>query len=96
MGKRRTKEGKDAIAQRLRHIALIAMHRIHHQLQRGINNRAGFFGVESFNQRGGAFEVGKKGGDGLAFALATSARFYRCLLSANPLSEMFRRVSNRF
>ena len=52
---------------RLRDIAFIAMHRIHHQLQGGINNGACFFGIEVSNEIGRAFDVGKQGSD--AFAL---------------------------
>ncbi len=50
MGNRRTKERKDAIAQGLGDIALVAMHGVHHQLQSGINNRLRLFGIEAFNQ----------------------------------------------
>ena len=74
---RRTEQGKDAIAQRLRHIALIAMHGVHHELQGRINNRPRFFGIESFNQRRRAFEIGKQGGDRLALTVRRSTRFQR-------------------
>ena len=47
------------------------MHGVHHQLQRGIDNRAGLFGIEAFNQCCGAFEIGKQGGDGFAFAVGS-------------------------
>lgn len=52
MGNGRTKQGKDAIAQGLGHIAVIAMGGVHHQLQCGVDNGSGLFGVESFNQGG--------------------------------------------
>ena len=65
----RTKQRKDAIAQGLRHIALVAMHGIHHELQRRVDNRAGFFGIEAFNQRRGAFEIGKERGDRLTLTV---------------------------
>ena len=60
MGKRRAEQRKDAIAQGLGHIALIAMHGVHHQLQGGIDNRPCFFGIKSFDQRRRAFEIGKE------------------------------------
>ena len=88
MGNRRAEQGKDAIAQRLRHIAFIAMHGIHHELQGGINNRSRFFGIESFDQRGGAFEIGKQRGDRFALAIRCTARFHRRLLGADTLGEM--------
>ena len=50
VGDRRAKQREDAIAQRLRHIALVAMHRLHHEPQSGIDNVPGFFGVEIFQQ----------------------------------------------
>ena len=87
MGQRRAEQGKDAIAQRLRDIALIAMHGVHHQLQGGINNRSGFFGIESFDQRRRAFEIGKQRGDGLAFTI----RHRHC---ADTFSQMSRGVGN--
>jgi hypothetical protein len=69
MRQRRAEQGKNAIAQRLRHIALIAMHGIHHQLQSRIDNCACLFGIEAFDQGRGAFEIGKERRDGLARAL---------------------------
>ena len=95
MGKRRAEQGKDAIAQHLRHIALIAMHRVHHQLQGRINNRPRLFWVQSFNQRRRAFEIGKQGGDGFALAVGSSARFQRRLFGADALGQVWRRVTNR-
>jgi len=38
MSKRRPEQGEDAIAQGLRHIAVILMHRVHHQFGRHRNN----------------------------------------------------------
>ena len=69
MGNGRAEQGKDAIAQGLRDIAVIAMHGVHHQLQSGINNRSGFFRIEPFDQRRRAFEIGKQRGDRFALAL---------------------------
>jgi hypothetical protein len=83
MGNGRTEQGKDAIAQRLRHIAVIAMHSVHHELQGGINDRSGFFRVQSLNQRRGAFEIGKQRRDRLAFTITCAPRFQRRLLGAN-------------
>src|SRR5437667_10639974 len=91
----RPEQGKDAIAQRLRHIALIAMHGIHHELQGGVNNRPCLFGVESFNKSSRAFEVSKEGSDRFAFALACPARFQRGLLRAYTFREVGRCVAYR-
>ena len=95
MGNRRTEQGKDAIAQRLRDIALIAMHGVHHQLQRGINNRSRFFGIESFDQRRRAFEIGKQGGDRLALTVGRPTRFQRRLFGTNALGQMGQVSSSR-
>src|SRR5712692_6075000 len=46
MGNRRAKEGKDAVASRLHDVAFVAMDRRHHELQGGIDEGAGFLGVE--------------------------------------------------
>jgi hypothetical protein len=57
------------------------MHGVHHHLQGGIDNRLRFFRIEAFNQGGGAFEVGKQGGDGLALTVGNLSR-------TNALGEM--------
>ena len=69
MGNRCTKQGKDAIAQRLGDIALIAMHGVHHQLQCGVDNGPGFFRIKPFDECRGAFEIGKQRRDGFALAI---------------------------
>ena len=64
------------------------MNRIHHQLQSGIDETAGFFGIEVFDESSGAFEVSEESGDSLALAVAGTARCQRGLLSANLLRQM--------
>ncbi len=49
------------------------MHGVHHQLQCRIDNRPGFFGIEAFNQRRRAFEIGKQRRDGLALPVGDTA-----------------------
>src|SRR5438445_4779770 len=89
------KEGKDAIAGGLRYIALVAMDRVHHELQGGIDQAAGVCGVEVFDESHGALEVGKEGGDYPALAVCGTPRFHRGLLSPDALSEMARSIANR-
>ena len=72
---------------RLRHIALIAMHGIHHELQGRINNRPRFFGIESFNQRRRAFEISKQGGDGLALTVGDIHALPCRLLGADAVCQ---------
>src|SRR5262245_10537989 len=95
MGKRSPEQGKDAVTQGLRHIALVPMHGVHHELQGGIDNSARFFWVESFDESGRTFEVSKEGRDRLAFALGPPTCLQRRLLSANALGEMRRRIARR-
>ncbi len=92
MRQRRAEQGKDAIAQRLRHVAVILMHGVHHELQRRINNRSRLFGVQSFNQRRRALEIGEQRGDGFAFAVCATSGFQRRLLGPDALGQMGWRV----
>jgi hypothetical protein len=46
---------------------------LHHELQGGVNNGSGLFGVEPFDQRRGAFEIGKESRDRLALAVGCTA-----------------------
>jgi hypothetical protein len=50
-------------------IAVILMHGVHHELQGGVNNGSRLFGIKAFDQRGGAFEVGKQRSDGLTLTV---------------------------
>ena len=95
MRNRCTKQRKDAIAQRLRHIAIIPMDGVHHELQRGVNNRSGVFGVKPFNQRGRAFQVRKQGGNGFALTVGTAPRFHRGLFGQDTLGQVWRGVTRR-
>jgi hypothetical protein len=77
MGNWCAKQRKDAITKRLSDVALVAMHRVHHDLQGGIDDAAGVLGVEVFDKSSGTFEVSKEGGDGLALAIRRTPRFHR-------------------
>ena len=94
VGNRRPKQRKDAISQGLGHIPVIAMDSVHHELQSGIDDCTGFFGIESFNQRSRAFEVSKEGGDSFALAIAASPCFHSSLLGPDALGEVRRGVTN--
>ena len=50
VGNRGAKQREDAIAQGLGHVALVAMHGLHHELQGRIDDAAGLLGVEVFQQ----------------------------------------------
>jgi alkanesulfonate monooxygenase SsuD/methylene tetrahydromethanopterin reductase-like flavin-dependent oxidoreductase (luciferase family) len=85
---RGAKQGKDAIAQGLRDIPLIAMHGVHHQLQSGINDRPRFFRIESFDQCSRTFEIGKERRDSFALAVRSPTRLQRPLLGPNAVGEV--------
>src|SRR5262249_43723447 len=89
-----TEEGKDAVAGGLYDEALIAMHRVHHQLQGRIDEAPGRFGVEVFNEGGGVLDIGKEGSDGFPFALRGAPGFQNGLLGTNARGEMRGRVAH--
>src|SRR5712692_4961549 len=94
MGNGRAEQGKDAIARVLDHVAFIAMDRIHHELDGWIDNGARLFGIEVFHEVHRAFDVGKKGSYGFAFAVRGGTRFPCCLLGPNALGKVRGRVAN--
>src|SRR5216684_1029270 len=53
MRNRRAEQREDAVARRLHHVAVVTMGRIDHQLQRRVDDRARFLGVEVAHQLGG-------------------------------------------
>jgi hypothetical protein len=77
MRERSAEQREDAIPGRLRDIALVAMHRIHHQLERGIDQAAPFLRVKVLDQFHRSLDVGEQRGDGLALAVK---RFRRATL----------------
>src|SRR5881409_2750152 len=89
-----TEQGEDAIAQGLRHIALIAMDSVHHELEGGVNDGAGLLGIQVTGEGGKPSQVCKEGGDGLALALCRTARFHRRLLGEDALRQMRGRVAD--
>jgi len=52
VGNRRAEKREDAVASRLHDVAVVAMRRLDHQLQRRIDNRARRFRVEVAHQLG--------------------------------------------
>ena len=88
------KQREDAIAQGLRHIALVAMHRGHHTLQGGIDDAPRLLGVQVLQQRHGALDVGEQGGNGLALTVRVATRFQGRLLGQDALGQVARRVGD--
>ena len=77
VGERSAEHREDAVAGRLHYVAVVAMDRSDHQLQRGIDDGASFLRIEVLLQFGRALDIGKQGGDGLA--LAVDHRRFRTL-----------------
>ena len=74
MSYRGTEERHDAVAQHLVHGALVAVHGVHHDVQRRVQERAGLFWIEALDQLGGALEVGKEHRHLLTLAFQGGAR----------------------
>jgi hypothetical protein len=60
VGHGRPEERHDAVAEHLVHGALIAVHGVHHDVQRRIQEPASLFWIKTLDQFGGALEVGKE------------------------------------
>ena len=65
---RRAEQCEDAIAGALHDVAVIAPHRVDHQLERRIDNRARLFGIEVLLQLGRSLDIRKQRRDRLALA----------------------------
>ncbi len=65
---------------------------LHHEGEGRVHDGAGLFGIEVFDERHGAFDVSKQGGNGFALAVRNGAGFHRRLLGPDPFGEMIRRV----
>ena len=74
MRDRRAEQSEDAVAGRLRNVAAVAMHRLHHKLQHRVDDRARLLGIEIAHQLRRALDVGEQRGDRLALALRTFRR----------------------
>ncbi len=68
MRDRRSEQREDAITRGLHDVAVVAMRRFDHQLQRGIDDCARLFGIEVLLKLGRALDVGEERGDGFALA----------------------------
>jgi hypothetical protein len=62
----RAEQREDSVAGRLHDVAVVAAHRVDHQLQRRINDRARFFGIEVLLQLRRALDIREQRGDRFA------------------------------
>ena len=60
VGNRGAKQCHDAIAEHLIHRALEAVHSVHHEMDGGVEELLGGFGIEPPDEFGGVLEVGKQ------------------------------------
>ena len=69
MGHGRAEQGENSVTGRLRNVAAVAMHRLHHQMQHRVDDRARLLGIEIAHQLGRALDVGEQRRDRLALAV---------------------------
>ena len=87
---RRAEQREDAVAGRLHDMAVIAAHRVDHQLQGRIDDRARFFGIEILLKPGRVDDVDEQRGDELALAFGTSVASFSSGSEAGSRSRAFR------
>ena len=90
MGQRCPEEGKNTVAHGLGHIAFVAMHRGHHELQGRVNNGARVFRVKVLDEFHRTLDIGKQRGNGFALAVNRPTRFERGLLGADTFGQVGR------
>jgi predicted HD phosphohydrolase len=66
---RRTEQREDAVAGRLHDIAVVVTHCLDHEMQCGIDDRAGFFGIEVLHQLGRTLDIREQRRHRLALTL---------------------------
>jgi hypothetical protein len=69
MGERRTELREDSVAGGLHDVTVVAVDRVDHELQRRIDDRPRFLGIEICYKFGRALDVCEKRRDGLALAV---------------------------
>jgi hypothetical protein len=77
MRDRRAEECEDTIPGRLRYVAAVMMDRVHHQLERGIDQAARLLRVEILDQLHRALDLGEQGRHRLALAFGNFRSFGR-------------------
>src|SRR5206468_12942826 len=89
VGNGSAKQRHDAIAKHLVHCAFEAVHGVHHEMDGGIEELLGGFGIEPSDEFGRVLEVGKEHGHLLALTLQSGAG------CEDLVAEMGRRVGER-
>jgi len=66
VGERRAEQCKNTVTGRLGDVAIVPMHRRHHQLQHRVDERASIFGIKIALQLSGTLDVSEQRRNGLA------------------------------
>jgi hypothetical protein len=82
---RSSEQSEDSVPARLRHVALVAVDGVHHELEHRIDDLARLLGVEPFHHLDRALDVGEQGGDCFSFAVLRPARLHRRLFGEDTL-----------
>jgi hypothetical protein len=85
----RPKQRHNAVAQDLVHRALVAVHRLHHGVQGGVEELTRLFGIKTLDELRGTLDIGKQHSDLLALAFQVATR------RQNFLREVFGSVCLR-
>ena len=64
----RAEQRKYPVAGRLRHVSVVVMHGVHHDLQCRVDDGARLFRIEIFDQFHRTLDIGEKRGHGFALA----------------------------
>jgi hypothetical protein len=70
---RSSEQSEDPVPARLRHVALVAVDGVHHELECRIDDRTRLLGVEPFHQLDRALDVGEEGRDRFPLAVLSPA-----------------------
>jgi hypothetical protein len=88
MGDRSSEQSEDSVPARLRDVALVAVHGVHHELECRIDDRARLLGVEPFHHLDRALDIGEEGGDRFPLAVLSAARLQGSALRLNALGQV--------
>jgi hypothetical protein len=81
MGNRCPKQGKNTIAGGLNDVAVVATHRIDHQLENRVDDGARFLGIQILLKAGGVYDVDEERRDEFALAFGHKIQFSRIAYS---------------
>jgi hypothetical protein len=92
---RSSEESEDSVPARLRHVALVAVDGVHHELECRIDDRARLLRVEPFHHLDRALDVREERRNRFPLTVLSSARVHRRTLREDALGEVLRGVRAR-